>query len=266
MVRLLFIRHAESQGNVAHELTSVRVRRGDIKPSQQMDERLKLLEAEDGDHALTELGQKQAQQLGQFYAPLLLEKAKQGKVHLWVSPQLRTMQTASPLFTELHSKTGVTANLRTTLHEHEPPYHKSSWPVLKRANQMRLELAQKTQDRKQISSQVDKFLSANKEAFIPTGMTPEELRHAFPWCVPPADLPEGCRPFDKGPETLQTSLDRARSNAAWFAGLQATLGNDEVVVCVCHGYMMGITMKYMLNIPTTPDRCVCTTLFITFCG
>jgi len=78
---------------------------------------------EDGDAPLTPLGEEQAEQLGEFYAPLLMEKAREGKLRLFVSPQMRTCQTAAPLYSRLHQETGIRAAVRVELHEHGPPMH-----------------------------------------------------------------------------------------------------------------------------------------------
>ena len=78
---------------------------------------------EDGDAPLTPLGEQQAEQLGEFYAPLLMEKAREGKLRLFVSPQMRTCQTAAPLYSRLHQETGIRAAVRVELHEHGPPMH-----------------------------------------------------------------------------------------------------------------------------------------------
>jgi broad specificity phosphatase PhoE len=53
------------------------------------------------DAQLTELGLSQAERLGQTWNPLLVEKAKRGKLLCFVSPFTRTLQTADPLMAKL---------------------------------------------------------------------------------------------------------------------------------------------------------------------
>ena len=53
------------------------------------------------DAPLTSKGVAQAAAFGAAWAPLLAERAKQGKLKVFVSPFLRTLQTADPLMKEL---------------------------------------------------------------------------------------------------------------------------------------------------------------------
>jgi broad specificity phosphatase PhoE len=95
---------------------------------------------EDGDAPLTPLGLEQADQLGTFYAPLLEHKAREGKLHLFVSPQRRTCQTASPLFGRLNAATGIRAHARVELHETGPPTHSKNDPLRRQADALRQQL------------------------------------------------------------------------------------------------------------------------------
>ena len=43
-------------------------------------------------------------------------------------------------------------------------------------------------------------------------------------------------------------MARAQSNAGWLREMQRTLGNDDIVVCVSHGAIMGLTVRSLLEI------------------
>jgi broad specificity phosphatase PhoE len=256
MVRLLFIRHAESEGNYADETTNVRVRRGELDGDQALEHVFSLLgDVDDLDHPLTILGHEQAEMLGEFYFPLLEGKAREGKLHLWVSPQLRTMQTASPLYSRLHQATGIKSNVRIPLHEFHPPYHKNALPVYKRADTLRRKLRRAgNKSAEQIDDEVNSFFQENSEVFLPTGMTPAQMRRDFNWCIPPPQLAENSRPFS-GHQPRSAALQRAQSNAEWLVEMQHQLEDDEVIVVVSHGGIMGMTLRCLLQVPTTnPQR------------
>ena len=125
MVRVLLIRHAQSMQNEFMEGVSARIARGELEPSElnATMRNAPALHDAGADSPLTELGEQQAELLGEFYAPLLMEKAREGKLRLFVSPQMRTCQTAAPLYSRLHQETGIRAAVRVELHEHGPPMH-----------------------------------------------------------------------------------------------------------------------------------------------
>jgi broad specificity phosphatase PhoE len=262
MVRLLFIRHAESAGNFADETTASKIRQGTVQGSDFMKEVFGPLDkfeekfdTESFDFPLTALGHEQAAQLGEFYAPLLESKAKEGKLHLWVSPQVRTMQTAAPLYSRLHKATGIKARARTLLHEWDPPYHMNTLAVYLKAGELRHELQKEGEKSAlQIAEEVDNFFQSHSSLFIPTGMTPEQMRRDFAWCEPPPELADNERPFGNF-EPRSDALKRARRNADWIIEMQHKLGDDEILVVVSHGAIMGMTLRQLLQVPDTlPQR------------
>ena len=94
MVRVFFVRHAESVENLAMEqpmrenlFESGAMRWEDIMPL------LKKNTPEHGCAPLTDLGMSQAESLGRFWAPKLSGRASEGKLHVFVSPQQRTIRT-----------------------------------------------------------------------------------------------------------------------------------------------------------------------------
>ena len=97
--RILLIRHGESSNNVLAEELVNEVKEGKRKREVIM---LDWLKRRSPDPALTEMGQRQAQDLGKYLAPILAEEVKSGgPVVLSCSPMLRACMTLEPLATGL---------------------------------------------------------------------------------------------------------------------------------------------------------------------
>ena len=108
-MRLLLVRHAESEQNAYMESLLELMRRGELSPeafnTAMRDAKPRGGERTDAgsDATLTELGRSQAQRLGAAWAPLLVDKARRGKLLVFVSPFKRTLMTADPLMAALAS-------------------------------------------------------------------------------------------------------------------------------------------------------------------
>ena len=103
MPRIMMVRHAQSAQNAYMETLMVKMGKGDIDAdafNRGMRDGPAGTAAGD-DSSLSVLGVSQADCLGRSWAPLLLEKAKLGKLITFVSPFLRTLQTADPLLSEI---------------------------------------------------------------------------------------------------------------------------------------------------------------------
>lgn len=149
----------------------------------------------DGDAPLTTLGLEQAELLGRFYAPVLEEKAREGKLHLWTSPQMRTMQSAHPLYARLFKETGITANIRPELHEHGPPQTENMRVTFySQGDELRRKLNRESKKGirpmkpAEVDAEVDSFLRSHTDEWDSTGMTPRIMQSHFPWCEPPSAL------------------------------------------------------------------------------
>ena len=116
-IKVLLVRHGESTNNVTMKHVYMQhLDPGSDKPlRQQLDsgsdaaaaaERA-WLEQRSSDPALTDVGQAEAVAFGRHYAPLL-RAASPGGVRVFVSPFLRTCQTAAPLVQVLGSHAKVT--------------------------------------------------------------------------------------------------------------------------------------------------------------
>jgi broad specificity phosphatase PhoE len=222
---------------------------------------VKDMSREDGDAPLTPLGLEQADQLGTFYAPLLEHKAREGKLHLFVSPQRRTCQTASPLFGRLNAATGIRAHARVELHETGPPTHSKNDPLRRQADALRQQLIKAGElSAVEIEREYNSRMETFRDAWVPTGMSGVVMRDEFPWVEPPPTngleglpLAEDEPWMNYGPETHAHALLRAQSNADWLLGLARDLQNDELVVCVSHGAIMGLTVRCLLGMAERTD-------------
>lgn len=123
-LNVLIIRHGESESNV---MLDPKLEEGLLK-DEMFTSKLKEVfkgstEAFDDlllnmtEPALTSLGFAQAERLSGYAAPLADSVGKDGKVCMFVSPQLRTCQTAHPLFLALKAKNFVTAEVKEDIFE-----------------------------------------------------------------------------------------------------------------------------------------------------
>eukprot|EP00940_MAST-03C_sp_MAST-3C-sp2_P002457 g2457.t1 len=102
-MHVLLVRHGETEGNRRNARQAIRIAKGEFETLEQAKEyaraeRLKLSEEEaQGDTRLSERGTRQAQWLAEYWSTILLEKAKDGDVEMYVSPMRRCLQTAKPL-------------------------------------------------------------------------------------------------------------------------------------------------------------------------
>ena len=173
MVRLLFIRHAESSQNV-HQ--SANVDAAEMSEEEQLKAMRGASADEDGDFKLTTHGESQAEALGDMWAPVLEQAARRGKLHVFVSPMRRCLQTADPLMTALHKACGLKAMIKPSIME----FGGLTWPSDMGVFDEMADL------RKQGDVEGAMKLLKTK-AWKASGYSGNELQKAFPW----ADLPDG---------------------------------------------------------------------------
>ena len=104
MVRVFCIRHAESVENVAMTGVMQQIATRQLSSAvmaHAMDKAMDEATPPNGDAPLTEKGFDEAQQLGEYWAPLLHQKAQEGKLLAFVSPQIRCMATADAVLQRL---------------------------------------------------------------------------------------------------------------------------------------------------------------------
>lgn len=97
MVRILFIRHGMTKGNLRDARMAIDLHKGNVKVEDVPRLKLKLAEADGpgelaGDTALSDIGVREATQLAVYWSPILEGKARDGHVHMFVSPMRRCLQ------------------------------------------------------------------------------------------------------------------------------------------------------------------------------
>ena len=116
------------------------------------------------------------------------------------------------------------------------------------------------------TAEIEAAVEAKRETFrdqwTPTGMNAFDFRRKFPWADPPrtngldgVPLAEGEAWMNYGPESKARHLLRAESNAEFLRSLQKEMRNDELVVCVSHGAIMGTTVRNPGSSTPLPPFC-----------
>ena len=235
MVRVLLIRHAQSLQNAYMEGISAKIARGELAPTELNKAMRDAPENMDAgaDSPLTEKGAAQADRLGEAWGPLLADRAKQGKLKVFVSPFMRTLATADPLMRRLvQSAPGFTASLLPAIMEKGG---------LTAADDFRK------------FDQIDALTRAGKRdealAFLkaiewqPMGMTGEQIEQRFRWTVGSSGSSDGpplpgnvhvsrSEPWWRdGYESSKAAAARVREVVQWLDGpLREGVSGDTVVV------------------------------------
>lgn len=232
MVRLLFIRHAESAQNV-QQLSNVDV------TAQSDEEVLSAMRSaggtEDGDFPLSREGERQAKALSAVWSPLLLEKAREGRLHIFVSPMKRCLQTADPLMRELNAACGMKALVKPSIME----FGGLTWPKDMAVFDEMAKLRKKGDTAGAMSLLKNmKWRSA--------GLSGDEIKKTFPW----ADLPKGfpaTTPWHMGGFEGSGALKRRLATVMEdIRVLPESYGNGEVVVFVSHGGTIADLLYWIL--------------------
>jgi len=259
MVRLLLVRHAQSQMNVYQEDMSTKLTRGELTSAKF----IKALRdgppgtAAGDDAVLSELGQTQARRLGEVWGHSLIEKARAGKLIVFVSPFTRTLQTADPLMREIIGQC--------------PGFQALVLPAIMEAGGL-----MHAEDLRRFDS-VDELTrqGRRKEAlelfksFIwqPQGLTARQMRSHFPWArtqptaedkallhgllqagVPDGDLREDDPWWTGGYESTKRAARRVDGVANWIlSSVRNDTSEDTVVLMVSHGAMIEQTANSLLH-------------------
>mmetsp|Transcript_122447 Transcript_122447/g.381194 ORF Transcript_122447/g.381194 Transcript_122447/m.381194 type:complete len:326 (-) Transcript_122447:47-1024(-) len=236
MVRVMVIRHAETLENVAMARSLLRFHRGELGGPQAQAEMLSMLEGGEVDSPLTRGGERMAERLGKYYAPLLRGLADRGKLHFFCSPMKRNLQTASPLVTALGVKAVVRRDLKET----------GGWmaPSERRELQEAFALA----ERGDPAPARALLKERSKRGWTPLGMTGREIQERFPWAELEAGFPADMPWHTTGLETDATSDERHRRVVGWLRELRDRLPFDDLVVFISHGGAIFKLFKELLGI------------------
>ncbi len=115
MVRVFLVRHAESVENLKFESYFRKNQQhiqnakndgteggNEASPWVGIIQQITEILPQHGDCELTDLGYAQAEAFGIYWSKILQHKAKSGKLHVYVSPQHRTLLTVRPFMRELN--------------------------------------------------------------------------------------------------------------------------------------------------------------------
>lgn len=249
MVRLLLIRHAQSEQNAYMEKLIQELKNG---TSNAKDFNAKMRNGPEGTHGgadakLTSLGFTQADRLGRTYTPLLLNKAKQGKLKVFVSPFTRCLHTADPLLRSISTEI--------------PSFKATILPAIMESGGLA--------DKKDFAqfNQIEGLIKQGKRKeaiqvlkairWKPQGKSGQDILQQFPWATldhdtnalitngvsvsPWAAITNSATPWWKfGFESTKRAEKRIRAVGEWITSslcenASGESSDEHVIVFVCHG-------------------------------
>ena len=248
-MRLLLLRHGESESNRRDYQYGSRVLSGELSALQGDEAKVaaEIAAEPNGDTQLTDNGLEQAECVGRYWGPVLRKPAAEGKLHVFVSPMLRNMQTVDPLMRILN-ETGdgpaahaqVTAEIRPDMIEVPGlahPSHRAMWT--------KVEALAKSGD---VAAARATLKAAGGAPWRGAGLSWAEMVRRFPWAIPQPGVPVGdpggwCT---AGFESDSAVAGRVTRVVDWLEGLAATLPPDHTVLFVTHGDTMNRVMNLLM--------------------
>lgn len=252
MVRVLFVRHAESRQQQRLLLSEGRVLRGEVTRREALDRVAELRSVEDinGDPALSENGREQARLFAEYWASVLGEHVRSDKLSVFASPMLRSLETAEQLILALRARfrPDAQAALAPELYE---VYGLSIHPA----------------DRKRVIARLQELGVLTSEGLMPRemfhspnhffppefrwtrgGLSLREMRARFAWLsAAPGAIPGAGDdvPWYSGRTETPAERDARTSRLVdWLERLRDELPREHVVLLVTHGELTG----RMLNV------------------
>mmetsp|Transcript_3679 Transcript_3679/g.4106 ORF Transcript_3679/g.4106 Transcript_3679/m.4106 type:complete len:337 (-) Transcript_3679:863-1873(-) len=245
MVRLMLVRHAESMQNEYMEKVLGKVRTGEIRLedfNKAMRDGPKGAAAGD-DSPLTSKGHSQAKKFGFSWSKVLREKARTGKLIVFVSPFLRTLQTADPMLQELSKEFhGFSAVLLPHIMEAGGLAHKDDFQQMDEISKLMK------------AGKRDKAVELLKSIqWRAQGLSVTQINKMFPWAKVAEEkdleilgeklykeLPLDSPWWKSGYETSKRTTKRVREVIEWLLKTVAknetgATGDDVVVLMFSHG-------------------------------
>jgi|EP00505_MAST-04D_sp_SCG-Rhode-Island_P001419 broad specificity phosphatase PhoE len=253
MVRVLFIRHGMTKSNLRFARTAIQVLKGNISASQVEEFQTRQLSGEPdnewcGDTVLTtDVGKREAEELGDHWAQVLQSQAEKGAIHVYVSPMQRCLQTIDPFMKRL-SHLGIKGKVLPLIFELPGLAHRKDRTFVAKRIQPLLD-----------SNDVDEAVALYRShKFHSCGLSFAEMRKKFPWVEqgdPTAFPHDNDEPWYSpkngysGFQSVEETGDRVRRTVAFIYSLASTLASTDTVVFVSHGEYISETIKKLLNAP-----------------
>ena len=229
-VRVVLIRHAESEDNVIGLRLGAALASGEMTAKQAA---AAFKEQRFVDAPLSSRGRAQARALAAHWAPLLARLENEGgddvgdgrSVELCCSPMLRSCETAQPLHAAL-------SRLRQQQRAGGSGGGGGALRVIVRPDIF----------------EAQGLVPKGGDVHAPTGMGAAEIRRRFGvGCFDTALLPHGDAPWcATGYERRAEQLARATRVAAWLKGLPASRAPGSSLVCVGHSDFMSLLVRALL--------------------
>ena len=222
-MRVLIVRHGESENNLMTDSLAARGLAGDAYQQE-------LLRLHQSDPSLTAKGRQEAQQLADFYAPIFAESGR--RCHVFTSPFLRCCETTQPLASRLGASAEVTCH--PDLHENGGVHAVVELPDGKLAFDDR---PLRSRGPPGARGHAGKCMSA------------ADIQSRFPGYGTRMLPPEG-QWYVEGSETAAQSAERAARVATWLKhdqDLHDDIGDDAVMVLIMHGGFIDSLLKALLH-------------------
>eukprot|EP00038_Savillea_parva_P006264 m.162570 g.162570 ORF g.162570 m.162570 type:complete len:369 (+) comp12213_c0_seq1:110-1216(+) len=231
-MRVLMIRHAEFEVNMVMARLEVEYRRNGM----DVDSAWRLLRnTTDMDGPLTDMGCMQAAALGQFWAPLLKPYDDSGRLHIYVSPSVRTLQTVAPLAKRLKTSPIMKPEITEA-------------PGMIKGTDRSVVLPKLSEAERRGDWDEVKRIDAEMEGkWTRHGLTRKELLERFPGYKLADSFVKDDGPwYTYGAESVLRRRSRFEGVIRWLREMAATLPNDHVVVLVSHSNAIRNLMQGIL--------------------
>lgn len=271
-MRLLLFRHAESESN----RRSILRRSGSTTVAARAPD-------DPGDAPLTETGQDQAASMGNFWSEILRAAAEDGKLHFFVSPMLRALQTLDPLITKLQlgpdpaHKAQLHALVNSDLMETSGLWREQDKTALLDAIMKAdpsvgdlfatgtppefvdglLRGRQKSEIAREMSNNLANNNNDSTSPWQPCGLSKDEIQQRFPWAQAGVGigvegehvplLPRQGPWYCSGWESPPARIERANRVVCWLNHLRDKLPVDAVVVVVAHSDLNRLVMNRLFG-------------------
>eukprot|EP00037_Helgoeca_nana_P014103 m.130922 g.130922 ORF g.130922 m.130922 type:complete len:343 (-) comp22392_c0_seq2:178-1206(-) len=229
-MRVLLIRHAENDMNMMMARFEVEHSRRTLDPKDAEGS----LRDFDLDAPLTEVGFAQADALGQYWAPLLQPYDESGRLHLYVSPSIRTLQTLAPLASRLTTTPIVKPEITECPGMMRGTDRTKVWPRIHRA------------EMNEDWATVAKIDAEMEGKWLRSGLTRSQINDRFPGYALDESFVDDEPWYAYGAESTPVRRRRLGAVNQWLIEMSNTLPADHLVVLVTHSNAIRIMLHGLM--------------------